>query len=158
MRLSILPVMTVLTVVAGAAGLQVGESAIAQIDPLYFQGPAPTPIDRSLADRPESAPTYADATGHGEGFAARAEDCPDCGAAPAGGVPPTRRWEVAADVPTYPAARRELAAVEESAEVAPDPVSPQSASVRRYTSYPVSADQPVRKPEIADRVTPPGRP
>ena len=34
MRNSVLPVMGVLTVVAGAIGLQIGEGTIAQIDPI----------------------------------------------------------------------------------------------------------------------------
>ncbi|HZH07226.1 MAG TPA: hypothetical protein VEY69_11170, partial [Lautropia sp.] len=70
--------MTVLAVISGAVGLQLGETTIAQIDPLYFQGPAPQPIDVTKTARPAPGPSYGQASGWPEGYAARAADCPDC--------------------------------------------------------------------------------
>lgn len=77
----VLPVMGVLTVIAGALGLQLGESAIAQIDPVHFSGPRPLPRDVSRERRAEPPATYASAYGWAEGYGAQAADCGDCPAA-----------------------------------------------------------------------------
>jgi hypothetical protein len=139
MRNSILPVMTVLTIVAGAVGLQLGESAIGQIDPLYFQGREPL-RDVSKDPRPASSSAFAQASGWAEGYQARAEDCGGCtpvmpatAAAPPAPLyaysDPTiePRWQYADD-----AASGDELRIERSAE---------SRRVQRYLHYPVSGDQ-----------------
>lgn len=141
MRNSILPVMTVLTIVAGAVGLQLGESAIAQIDPLYFQGDRVPLRDVSQDPRPQRTSDFAEASGWAEGYQALAADCPGCGpvasatatAAPAAPlyaysdatIEP--RWEQASDLASGDDLRLER--------------SLESAQVQRYLHYPVSADQ-----------------
>ena len=54
-------------------GVQLGESAIRAIDPVHFQGPAPTPqaVDPNA---PPAQPSYADAYGWADGDAARRAD------------------------------------------------------------------------------------
>ena len=70
-------------IIAGAAfGIHLGDSAISQINPLYFQGPAVHPRDRGaeVDANPidSSAPRYAELYGWAEGQEARAADCADC--------------------------------------------------------------------------------
>ena len=76
----VIPVMGVMTVIAGAVGLQLGESAIAQIDPVHFSGPRPIVRDVSRAAPAVAPASYASAYGWAEGHAARDLDCRDCGA------------------------------------------------------------------------------
>jgi hypothetical protein len=141
MRNSVLPVMTVLTVIAGAVGLQLGESAIAQIDPTYFEGAAVPARDVTKDPRPIRAPGFSEASGWEQGYKAMAADCGGCSpvrqsaglAAPAAPlftysdatIEP--RWQQAADSATGDELR-----IERSLE---------SAQVQRYLHYPVSADQ-----------------
>jgi hypothetical protein len=141
MRVSVLPVMTVMIVIAGAVGLQIGESAIGQIDPLYFQGSAPTPVDVTRNGRAAPAPGYAQASGFAEGFAARAEDCAGCDVRPGAAAQPSYRGEVLPDVsPTLAPPRAEtIAAIVD--EEAPVQRSAESERVRRYIDYPVTDDQ-----------------
>lgn len=70
---------------AGAVlGVHVGQSAIDQINPLYFQGAPVHPRDRGAAvDESLPAPErtrFADHYGFEEGEGARAADCGDCAA------------------------------------------------------------------------------
>jgi hypothetical protein len=141
MRNSVLPVMTVLTIVAGAVGLQLGESAISQIDPIYFQGGNLPPRDVTKDPRPASASAFSQASGWAEGYMARAADCgPGCtpltpATAPARAAPLytysdatiAPRWQYAEDVASGDELR-----IERSLE---------SSQVQRYLHYPVSADQ-----------------
>jgi hypothetical protein len=141
MRNYFLPVMTVLTVIAGAVGLQLGETTIAQIDPLYFQGPAPKPIDVSHAPRAAQSPGYVQASGWAEGYAARAEECVDC-PAPGATAPASYAREPLPDVsaalaePRFDRPAEDLAAEELAVER-----SAEAQRVRRYVDYPVTADQ-----------------
>jgi multidrug resistance efflux pump len=141
MRNSVLPVMGVLTVVAAAVGLSIGESAIAQIDPTYFQGALLPAEDVTKKPRPAAQPGFAQASGWAQGYAARAEDCGDCPAlltrqthAPvyssAGFADATiqPRWEQAAG-----------AAAAATDEVLIRPA--EERSISRYLHYPISADQ-----------------
>ena len=140
MRNSVLPVMTVLTVVAGAVGLQLGESAIGQIDPTYFQGALERPRDVTKDPRPPRKPGFAEASGWAQGYQAMAADCGGC--APVAGasyVAPAAplytysdatiepQWQLAADSVTGDELR-----IERSVE---------AGQVKRYLHYPVSADQ-----------------
>jgi hypothetical protein len=140
MRNSVLPVMTVLTIVAGAIGLQLGESAISQIDPVYFQGAYTPPRDVTKDPRPASMSAFAQASGWEEGNRARAADCPGCavvmpvtGSAPAAPLftysdaTVAPRWQHADDAASGDELRLER--------------SMESAQVQRYLHYPVSADQ-----------------
>ena len=77
-----LPVLGASILVAAAAGIHLGESAVAAITPIYFQGPALHPRDRGAAID-ESRLTLARAQapqvyGWDQGYAARAADCGDC--------------------------------------------------------------------------------
>jgi len=70
--------------VAAAAGVLLGDSAIDQINPLYFQGAAVHPRDRG-AEVDETAlappgPRFRDHYGWEEGQAARSADCNGCAA------------------------------------------------------------------------------
>lgn len=82
-----LPVVGAAAVAAVAVGLHLGNSAVAEINPLYFRGPAVHPRDRGaaidetalqaqLARRP---PRYDQLYGWDEGQAARGALCRDCG-------------------------------------------------------------------------------
>lgn len=67
---------------AVAGGIQLGESAIAMINPIHFQGPAIHPRDRGAAiDETRLRPTeaaFASLYGWDEGNTARAGDCHGC--------------------------------------------------------------------------------
>ncbi|HEY0114642.1 MAG TPA: hypothetical protein VGB54_02870 [Allosphingosinicella sp.] len=143
MRNSVIPVMAVLTVVAGAIGLQIGEGAISQIDPVHFQGAA-TPARAVTADSRRPGGTgFMQASGWAQGYRSLAEDCGDCPAllarrshaVPAAAQPAYAdltlqpRWDQAAEGAA-------LAAAEEQAVR-----SAESIRVARYLHYPVSADQ-----------------
>jgi hypothetical protein len=154
MRNSVLPVMTVLTIVAGAVGLQLGESAISQIDPLYFEGGRTPPRDVTKDPRPASNSAFAEASGWAEGYQARAEDCggncepvgPGGTAAPAAPLrdysDPTiePRWQYADD-----AASGDELRLERSLE---------STRVQRYLHYPVSTDQEEARAAFEDAAEP----
>lgn len=143
MRNSVLPVMTVLVVVAGAAGLQLGETTIAAIDPLHFQGAATPARDVSRGPLEPRRNDFAAASGWEQGYAGRTADCgancPQSYADQALGIDagaplipysdPTiePRWEQASA-----AADDDPRLIERSAE---------SGRVQRYLHYPVSADQ-----------------
>ncbi|HYJ30554.1 MAG TPA: hypothetical protein VEW25_09465 [Allosphingosinicella sp.] len=68
--------------VAAAVGVLLGESAIDQINPLYFQGAAAHPRDRgAVVDETEIdqlGPRFADHYGWEDGQAARVADCQGC--------------------------------------------------------------------------------
>ncbi|HEY0327140.1 MAG TPA: hypothetical protein VGC46_14330 [Allosphingosinicella sp.] len=135
-----MPVMGVLTVVAGAVGLQLGESAIASIDPIHFQGPAPTPRDVSRDPLPPLGPSYASAYGWEQSEAALAADCGDCGA-PAVQTAVASTWEPvysAASAPRYVPVS--IPSYEPREEKVEREVS-EWREVTRYTSYPVSHEE-----------------
>lgn len=149
MRGAVLPVMGVLMVVAGAVGMQIGESAIAQIDPVHFQGAPPEPHDVTRDPRPAPPPAYADASGWAEGYEAMARDCGDCpmllarhGYAPASSSwgPPDELALISARPAVHPApaAQAEEPLVIAAAEPAPPPPA---ARYSRYLDFPVNQDQ-----------------
>ncbi len=82
-----LPIVGVAAVVATILGLHLGNSAVAEINPIHFQGPALHPRDRGTAiDETELAarlarrpPSYDQLYGWPEAQAAYAVDCPGCG-------------------------------------------------------------------------------
>ncbi|MEA3018416.1 MAG: hypothetical protein QOI38_3138 [Sphingomonadales bacterium] len=77
-----LPAFAALILAGVAGGFALGESAIDQINPLYFQGAAAHPRDRGAALDPNAlqaqSPRFADLYGWDEGQAARAADCFGC--------------------------------------------------------------------------------
>ena len=141
-RNSTLPVLAVLSLVSVAGGYQLGEAAVAQIDPLYFEGAATPARDVSQRTRPAQANAYAAASGWEEGYAARSVDCgADCPSSLTDGNV-TR-----ADVALAPYADPTIAPRWEEAS-SPDPEDllvperpPEESRVARYMHYPVSADQ-----------------
>jgi len=78
------PLLGAVLVGAAGVGAHMGETAIASINPLYFQGPAIHPRDRGAAVDPSRLPApeprFADHYGWAEGAAARLADCGDCAA------------------------------------------------------------------------------
>jgi len=139
MRNSVLPVMTVLTVIAGAVGLQLGESAIAQIDPVYFEGIVPV-RDVTKDPRPPRAPGFAEASGWEQGYRAMAADCGGCSPVlQTGGSAPAAPLFTYSDATIEP--RWQQAADSHAGDELPAERSVQSAQVQRYLHYPVSADQ-----------------
>ncbi len=82
---SILPALGLLTAASMAFGLHLGESAVSEIDPVHYRGPAIHPKDRGAAIDPQELretqrPQFASLYGWEEGNAARAENCGDCDA------------------------------------------------------------------------------
>ena len=146
---NLLPVMGVLTVVAGAVGLQLGESAIAQIDPIHFQGAAPVPRDVSRDPLPQLGPTYAQAYNWEQSELALASECGDCDARNAR-TAVASTWEPVYE-PVYAEAAappRRLVAASLPRDV-PDQVrfEEDAAEVRqvsRYVHYPVTQEQAER--------------
>lgn len=142
MRNPVLPVMTVLVVVAGAAGLQLGETTIAQIDPLYFQGAATPARDVSRTALESRRNEFAAASGWAQGYAARSIDCgANC-------VPSYSEQVlgVPADAPLIPYSDPTIEPRWEQAAPPFDDVPPTESStgsrhVQRYLHYPVNADQ-----------------
>ena len=137
-------------VVAGAAfGLHLGQSAVAGINPLYFQGAAVHPRDRgaAVADVP-LAPVQSDfarAYGWDQGANARAEDCPGC--APAGSPQYHARSQAGyrseVDLALAPPAPRVRPAVQYAEEEQPEVFSTHSASVDRYAHYDIEEQSSV---------------
>jgi hypothetical protein len=143
------------TVLAGAAaiGVEMGESAIADINPIYFQGEAVHPRDRGAAVADvmpaAQATSFADHYGWAEGQAARLADCIDCAA--------LRARDQFAALPVrdqYAAIPVRYAVVETAPE--PEPVRihrpepepafiVETADVDRYAYYPIE-EEPEGKP------------
>ncbi|HEX8653923.1 MAG TPA: hypothetical protein VF693_01705 [Allosphingosinicella sp.] len=77
-----LPAFAALILGGVAGGVALGESAIDQINPLYFQGVPVHPRDRGAALDPNmlqaQSPRFADLYGWDEGQAARAAECFGC--------------------------------------------------------------------------------
>ena len=157
MRNSVLPVMGVLTVVAGAIGLQIGEGAIAQIDPIYFSG-APVPAqDVTKNPRPQPQPGFAQASGWAEGYAARAADCGDCPALLARqSHAPLPAQPVYTEATLQPRWQPESVALEPSREARPVQTAEQQ-RMSRYLHYPINQEQAAVAASVAARSeAPPG--
>lgn len=77
-----LPALGAALLMAGVVGVQLGESAVAEINPIYFQGAAVHPRDRGAALDPQAVEPaeagYAQAYGWDAGNAARIADCDGC--------------------------------------------------------------------------------
>lgn len=128
--------------VAAIVGIQLGQSAISEIDPVHFQGPAERPVGaepvavRPAADDPFSQPYPA-------GWA----EAP--GGAGCGGDCEARRARAAAAAFAGPVATRDLTApywrdVTPTTELRPwrpGVIPNRGLSVERYMHYPVTQDQ-----------------
>lgn len=131
----VLPVMGVLTIIAGAVGLQLGESAIAQIDPIHFQGPRPALRDVSRDARPQPGPTYASAAGWAEGPQVGDLDCGDCPALNARTAYAGYGADAVPDEPWRAPLTFDRADYEEQADTR------EWSEISRYVHYPVTQDQ-----------------
>jgi hypothetical protein len=154
-----------LVLAAGAFGVHVGESAIGQINPLYFQGAALHPRDRGVvvdaAALVEQGPRFAELYGWDEGRAARNADCINCDAlnardAYAGGASPAvleTGWRAEPQAAAWaPDPQDALTPVEEE----PTPFEARRAELGRYAAYQIEekpdaeADEAPADAETAD--------
>jgi hypothetical protein len=150
-----LPAFGAAAFVAILFGLHIGQSAIDQINPLFFQGAPVHPRDRgaevSQTSLAPPAPRFAEYYGWEEGQAARAADCRDCDALAArdayqGAVEYAvlePGWRTAIEPVVYEARK----APEAEPEIAAEP-----SEVERFASYPIE-EKPVET-EPVERVEP----
>jgi hypothetical protein len=140
-------------VLIGAAGIgaHMGETAIAHINPLYFQGAAGHPRDRGAAVDPTALPApgprFADHYGWAQGAAARLADCGDCAALAARdqyAVLPAYHVTIAHAEP-LPQRMAVRAEPEPEPEPEPDFVVETAPEIERYAYYPIE-EKPAGKP------------
>ena len=147
-----------LILAAGAFGVHVGESAIGQINPLYFQGAAVHPRDRgAVVDGDalaEQGPRFAELYGWDEGAAARSADCVNCEALSARDAyaSPNRavletgwRAEPQAAAGWAPDPQDWLTPLDEE----PSAFEAQRAQVGRYAAYQIE-EKPEGEPAVAE--------
>lgn len=146
-RNSTIPILSVLTVIAVAGGFQLGETAIAQIDPLYFEGAAVPARDVTRSAPAQRRNDYAAASGWEEGYADREADC-GANCAPMSSDQAMARLDAPlepySDPTIEPRWERAAAPARDDVLVAPrdEPVGAERTSrVDRYLHYPVSSDQ-----------------
>lgn len=136
---------------AGAAvlGVHLGESAIAEINPTYFQGPALHPRERGAAiaePMPNQQVRFSSLYGWAEGQEARRLDCHDCAALAARDAYADAEASYSAyePEPVYRQAswRPERPPMEQPEVEAPAQAdtAPWRAAVSRYAAYQISAD------------------
>lgn len=150
------------SIMAVMFGVSLGNSAISQINPVYFQGAALHPRDRGAAIDP-NAPTvipnrYEQLYGFNEGLAARAMDCVGCTFAPP--AMPDRAIVHAASAPYFGSREervrddaREQREIDALYQQRVDDAEARRATMeqmRRYTHYRVSEDEVVRE-EVRER-------
>lgn len=129
---------------AAVLGVQLGESAIGAIHPLYFEGEAPSPRAVDGRERQPGQPAYYQAYDWRQGAEARAIACGDnCG--------PPEPYDPYARAEAPPRAR--LASADWRDETPPAELEPwppgqvsreRQAAVIRYADYPIE-----EKPEVA---------
>lgn len=154
------PAFGALVLAAVAFGVHLGESAIAQINPLHFQGAALHPRDRGVVvdgnALVENGPRFAQLYGWAEGAEARTADCFDCAALAArdayrdGGSPRFAVLETGWSGEIRPAAAEwlpETYAAEPEEEEAKD-YEAQRAEVARYADYEIEAAPDPKQPPI----------
>ena len=151
-----LPILGGSLLVAAAVGVQLGESSIGLINPIYFEEPPLHPRDRGAAIEERALQParngYAGLYGWEQGHAAIAAECFECGA-------PGARGEQAysARVPYFGSRGEVRVAVADARELlgdrfaeVPDDVSPRRADVERYAHYPVTEDAPPTRFEFKE--------
>lgn len=140
-------------VLIGAAGIgaHMGETAIANIKPLYFQGEAVHPRDRGAAIDPSllpaQGPRYSDHYGWAQGAAARLADCGDCAALAARdqyAVLPVRQVTFAY---SEPLPQRMEVRAEAQPEPEPHFVVETAPEIERYAYYPIEEKPAADKPD-----------
>lgn len=141
------PMLGAVLIGSAAIGAHMGESAIADINPLYFQGAAVHPRERGAAVDAAMMPAqdarFADHYGWAQGQAARLADCGDCAA-----------WSARdrfAAAPVHHAAaetRSEPLPARMDAEAGPGPdfVAEAAPDVERFAYYPIE-EEPGGKPD-----------
>jgi len=136
--------------VAAIVGLQLGQSAISEIDPAHFQGPAARPAGvEPVAARPDADDPFS------QPYPANWAEGP--GGAGCGGDCEARRARAAAAAFAGPVAARDLTApywrdVTPTTELRPWPagvIPNRGLSVERYMHYPVTQDQAEAATEAA---------
>ena len=149
------PLLGAILIGAAGIGAHMGETAIANINPLYFQGAPVHPRDRGAAVDPTALPApeprFADHYGWAQGAAARLADCGDCAALAARDqyeVIPARHVTIAYAEPLPP--RMEVQARPEPA-AEPDFVVETAPEIERYAYYQVE-EKPEGKPEAYSAV------
>ena len=152
-----LPAFGALVLAAAAFGVHVGQSAVSQINPLFFQGPAVHPRDRGavVADAlPRARPAFAELYGWEQGQAARNGDCIGCEAldardAHAGGevvfAVLETGWRTEPEPASYSRDPEPAPAQEAAPEPEPAGFVVEWADVDRYARYQVE-----EKPEAAE--------
>ena len=151
-----LPILGGSLLVAAAVGVQLGESSIGLINPIYFEEPPLHPRDRGAALEERALQParngYAGLYGWEQGHAAIAAECFECGA-------PDVRGEQAysARVPYFGSRGEVRVAVADARELlgdrfaeVPDDVAPRRADVERYAHFPVSEDAPPTRFEFKE--------
>jgi len=139
--------------VAAAAGLYLGESAIDQINPVYFQGAAVHPRDRGAALEETllaQGPRFADHYGWEDGQAARTADCDGCAAVAAR----DSYAQFAVIEPAWPVEAQPAAyyVVEQPAQAAPEEqaASAQPAELERYAAFPIEEKPAEAEPPVVE--------
>jgi hypothetical protein len=140
--------------VAAAVGVLLGESAIDQINPLYFQGAATHPRDRgAVVDETgigQLGPRFADHYGWDEGQAARIADCQGCPAVAArDAYAPGVQYAVADTGWAEPRPVTYYYAEQPAAAAEPEQKAPEAepSELERYASFQVE-----EKPEATEPV------
>lgn len=140
---------------AAALGIHLGESAIDQINPLYYQGAAVHPRDRGAAvdetlARPQ-APRFAELYGWAEGQDARSAGCGDCAVRVAHSAYQAGTHFAVIETGWRPEARQAAYRVPEPEPPAPpeDAAEPEAEPfvIERYAAFPIE-----EKPEAAEPV------
>jgi hypothetical protein len=143
---------------AAIIGIQLGESAVSEIDPVHFQGPAQPPVGIDpAAARTVVADPFASAYGWGESVPPGAAGC--------GGDCEARQARAAAAAFAGPVETRDAAApywrdVTPTTELRPWPPGQtpyRGLSVERYMHYPVNEEQAAQA-AAPDPAAPPAAP
>ena len=139
---------------AALIGVQLGHGAIAEINPIHFQGAAEPPqgIDPG-AVRPPVPDSFALAYGWDQGYAARAYECAgNCGAREIRQAAVIAMEPIGGQVAGAPV-WRDATPVTEPKPWAPGETATAALSVERYLHYPVeqaSAEEPIEEPFAAE--------
>lgn len=148
--------LSVAALIASVIGVQLGRSAIAEINPIHFRGPAPAPrgIDPNAA--PPRSEAFAQADVWAQSYRPPHFDCGgDCDAYQA------RSAALVALEDTVPRARpaapywREETPTAEPASWAPGETGPGALSVDRYMHYPVEEAAVEDAPDAGEADKPP---
>jgi hypothetical protein len=160
MRGAVLPMIGVLTIAAAAIGLELGHSAVSQINPIYYRGAAPIARD-VMAEAHAPAPLYAQASGWQQGYQAMAHDCGgDCPAAQArhDALPASVATPGYAPPPHLPQLSTAQPAGLEVIDGSADAGAGAQSRMNRYLHYPVSQDQEAIAADVAGQGDTPTQP